>query len=351
MDSTSVIRIRFSLSARDGVASVPATPSLSMVGRPGGQALTIDILGTSRAATEPWMEPVASRYALHRVTPSTELEPLLARVGDRIRGIVSGGGFLVGADLIARLPRLGVIAVTGAGYDRIDMTAARARGIQVCNAPTATHACVADMAMGLYLAVARRIVANDRYVRDGRWLQARSPTTHRASGRRLGIWGLGGIGREIARRAEAFGMPIHYHNRRPLPDSAYTYHAGLSDLAAAVDVLVCAVPSTPETTGAVDAGVLGHLGPDGILVNVARGSVVDEAALVQALAESRIAGAGLDVFAREPNVPPGLLGLDNVVLSPHTAGATVETWADVTREVLANLDAFFGTGQVLTPVV
>jgi lactate dehydrogenase-like 2-hydroxyacid dehydrogenase len=310
----------------------------------------IDILGTAGTERDPWVGPVGKRYTLHTATPSTDLGPLLDRVGGLVRGIVSGGGFLVGADLIERLPQLGVIAVTGAGYDRIDMTAARARGIQVCNAPTATHACVADMAMGLYLAVARRIVFNDRHVRDGRWLQGRPPATHRASGRRLGIWGLGGIGREIARRAEAFRMPIHYHNRHPAQGLPYVYEPSLAALAGAVDVLVCAVPATGETEAAVDALVLSRLGPDGILINVARGSVVDQPALVAALVERRIGGAGLDVLKGEPQVPEALIGLDNVVLSPHTAGATIETWEDVTREVLANLDAFFTTGRVLTPV-
>ena len=296
------------------------------------------------------MGPVGERYDLETATPSTDLEPFLASRGAEVRGIVSGGGFLVTADLIERLPGLGVIAVTGAGYDRIDMAAVRARGIQVCNAPTATHACVADMAMGLYLAVARRIVFNDRYVRDGKWPQGRPATTHRASGRRLGIWGLGGIGREVARRAEAFRMPIHYHNRRPVPGCPTPMRRASpsSRLPSTCWSAPCRPPR--ETAGAVDAEVLEKLGPDGILINVARGSVVDQPALVAALVDKRIGGAGLDVLDGEPQVPEALMGLDNVVLSPHTAGATFETWEDVTQEVLANLDAFFATGRVLTPV-
>jgi hydroxypyruvate reductase len=310
----------------------------------------VELIGTARAATEPWMDAVARRYPLHRLTPETNVDALLARVGHTARGLVSGGGYPITRELLARLPEVGVIAVTGAGYDRVDVAAARERGIQICNAPTATHACVADMAMGLYLAVARRIVQNDRFVRQGRWLEARPPTMRRACGRILGIWGLGGIGVEFARRAQGFSMPIHYHNRNPRPETPFTHHASLVSLAAAVDVLVCAVPATPETEGAVDAGVLEALGTAGILVNVARGSVVDEQALIEALSWGGIAGAGLDVFRDEPRVPQALLALDNVVLSPHTAGATAETWQDVIEAVCANLDSFFETGRVLTPI-
>jgi hydroxypyruvate reductase len=309
-----------------------------------------EVLGTGRAASDRWMDAIGRHYTLHRLTPDTGENALIEEVGGRVRALVSGGGYQVTERLLARLPHLGMIAVTGAGYDRLDVAAARRRGIQICNAASATNVCVADMAFGLYLAVARRIVANDRFVRRGGWLESRAPAMHRASGRTLGVWGLGGIGREVARRAEAFAMPVHYHNRRQQPDVPYRYHESLLDLASAVDILVCAVPATGETSGAIDATVLNALGPDGILVNVARGSVVDERAMIEALTRGTIAGAGLDVFADEPRVPSELIGLENVVLSPHTAGATVETWEDVIETVLANLDAFYRTGKVLTPI-
>jgi hydroxypyruvate reductase len=201
---------------------------------------------------------------------------------------------------------------------------------------------VADMAIGLYLAVCREIVRNDRFVRSGAWLAGRPALTRRASGSTAG--------RAIAARATAFSMEVHYCTRRPHPDVPYRHHARLVDLAAVVDVLFCAVPATPDTIGAVDRDVLERLGPSGILVNVARGRLADERALVEALRTGAIAGAGLDVFADEPRVPEELAAAENVVLSPHAAGSTHETWDDVISAVRANLDLFFREGRFLTPV-
>ncbi len=312
--------------------------------------MTIDVLGLARSRAEPWIEPLAARYRLHVAASADERDRALAAIGPEVRAIVSSGGMRVDEALLARLPHLGVVTVTGVGYDQIDVGACRARAIHVCNAPGTTTTCVADMAIGLYLAVTRRIVAHDRFVREGQWLQGRAPLSRRASGRTLGVWGLGAIGRAVARRAEAFDMTIHHHSRSPRPDVPYTAHASLLDLAAAADVLVCTVPANADSIGAVDATVLDALGRDGILINVGRGSVVDQPALVRALEEGRIAGAGLDVFVEEPCLPAALAALDNVVLGPHAAGSTHETWAAVVRTIATNLDRFVADGQVETPV-
>jgi hydroxypyruvate reductase len=312
--------------------------------------MTLELLGTARASDEPWMDPIAARFPLFRLTPADDLDAVVEGRPERIGGIVSGGGFTVTAELLERLPNAKVIAVTGAGFDRVDVEAARARGIQICNAPGTTDRCVADMAFGLLLAAGRRIVAGDRFVREGRWRRERAPILPRISGRPLGIYGLGGIGRQIARRAEGFEMEVHYHNRRPRDDAPWHYHASLADLADAVDLLVVACPLTEETRGTVGADILRRLGPGGVLVNIARGAVLDEEVLTLALETGVIAAAGLDVLTREPEVPPRLAALDNVVLSPHTAGSTQGTWEEVIAAVIANLDAFVASGRVLTPI-
>ncbi len=312
--------------------------------------MTIEVLGLARGRIEPWIEPIAAHCRLSLVTPADDLDAALAGIGDPVRAIVTSGGMRVDRALLDRLPALGIVTVTGVGYDHVDVAACKSRGIFVCNAPGTTTACVADMAIGLYLAVVRRIVAHDRFVREGRWLAGRAPLTRRASGRRLGIWGLGAIGRAVARRALAFDMDVHHYSRRPRSDVGYTAHPSLLDLAAAVDVLVCTVPANAESIGAVNTAVLDALGRDGILVNVGRGTLVDEAALVRALVERRIAGAGLDVFVEEPCLPSAVVGLDNVVLGPHAAGSTHETWADVVGTILENVDLFVREGRVSTPV-
>jgi len=251
---------------------------------------------------------------------------------------------------MTRQPGLEFIAVFGAGYDRIDVAAAKARGIAIANTPDVTNTCVADMAMALLLAAARQVCIGDRHVRAGRWPQGRLPLAPRFSGRRLGVYGLGGIGAAIARRAAGFDIEIGYHNRRQRSDVPYKYYGDLAALAAASDYLVVACPASAETRRSVDARVLAALGPGGIVVNIARGSIIDEDALVEALERKTIAGAGLDVFTHEPNVPARLFALDNVVLAPHVAGSTHETWDEATALLVRNLDHFFTTGRPLTPV-
>jgi lactate dehydrogenase-like 2-hydroxyacid dehydrogenase len=264
---------------------------------------------------------------------------------------VTSGRVGVGTDLLDALPALRAVINFGVGYDTTDVATARARGIQVSNTPDVLTECVADTAVALVLDTMRGLSASDRYVRAGSWASKGSfPLAHRVSGARIGIVGLGRIGRAIAHRLEAFGCPISYHNRHKVDDVAYEYVATAEDLAARVDVLVVAASGGVATTGLVSRRVLEALGPNGYLVNIARGSVVDEEALVDLLLAGGLAGAGLDVFANEPHVPEQLLALDNVVLLPHVASGTVETREAMEALTLQNLAAFLSEGEVLTPV-
>ncbi|WP_278256432.1 2-hydroxyacid dehydrogenase [Nocardioides convexus] len=234
----------------------------------------------------------------------------------------------VGADLIAALPRLGVIVNHGVGYDNIDIPACLERGILVSHTPGVLDDAVAETALGLLIATRRRMVEADRFVRQGRWPEAGAfPLTGQVAGSTVGILGLGRIGRRLAEILLALGCTVSYHSRHEVPGVPYTYAPSARDLAAGVDNLVAIVPGGPATDGLVGRAVLDALGPDGVLVNVARGSVVDEDALVAALQEGRLGAAGLDVYAHEPEVPAALTALDNVVLLPHVGSGTEETRA------------------------
>lgn len=290
-------------------------------------------------------------YAVHRPFAAADADALVADAAPRIRAIVTGGGTGAPAALVARLPRLGLIAVNGVGTDKIDLDDARARGVRVTITAGVLADDVADQAIALMLAVSKRIVRNDRFVRAGGWLEGNVPLGRKVSGKRVGILGLGSIGREIARRCEGFAMEISYCTRTPVADVPYRHVPDPAALARDADILIVATVGGAGTRHLVNRAVLDALGPDGILVNIARGSVVDEAELVAALAEKRIAGAGLDVFADEPRVPDALLSLDTVVLAPHQAGATVETRAAMGRLVLDNLAAYFAGRDLPTPVV
>lgn len=256
----------------------------------------------------------------------------------------------VSAQVIAALPKLRHIAVYGVGYDKIDLAAARARGIAVTNTPGPTDGCVADMAFALLLAAARGVVSGDRFVRDGKWMQGAYPLMPRIHSRTMGILGLGRIGLAIARRASAFDMKVLYHNRRPVPDVPYGYRDSVEALARDCDLLVVACPGGEATRHIVNAAVLRALGPTGIVVNIARGTVIDEAALVAALQSRTIAAAGLDVFEHEPQVPAALMACDNAVLMPHRGGGTIETWEECADMVIANLRAHFAGAPLPNPI-
>ena len=249
-------------------------------------------------------------------------------------------------ELIAELPTLRVISSLGVGLAAMSLETAKQRGIAVGYTPGVLNDCVADTAFALLMNVARRVSAADRFVRTGQWPNASFPLSSRVSGKRLGIVGMGRVGQVIAKRSAGFDMTVRYSNLQPVADVAYQYVESLSELADWADFLVIAVAGGAETEHLINAKVLNALGPRGYLINIARGTVVDEAALVDALVNRRIAGAGLDVFANEPHVPQALFELDNVVLLPHVSSATEETRLAMGELFLDNLKIFFSTGRV-----
>lgn len=269
------------------------------------------------------------------------------------RALVTPSSFGAGEELIAALPNLELISCFGSGFEKVDLAAATRRGITVTNNPDANASDVADMAIGLLLASTRRIARADRYIRAGRWEPGRrhdlGPVAG-VGGGRLGILGLGTIGTRIATRALGFELEVGYHNRRRRDDVAFPYFDSALALATWADHLVVACRADATNRHLVDAEVLRALGPRGHLINVSRGSVVDEAALADALATGVIEGAGLDVFEDQPNVHPGLIGLENVVMTPHIAGGTERALRRMNETVLGNLEAFFAGRPLLTPV-
>ena len=293
------------------------------------------------AAVPPMLlERLEQSYQLHRFVPGQNPESL-ATVAPEIQAIVANGESRVTADFLARFAAARILAVFGVGYDGVDTAAARAQGISVTHTPDVLTDDVADMAIALMLAAARAVPAADRFVRAGKWLQGGFPLSRKVSGARLGIVGLGRIGSAIAQRAAGFKMDISYWARQPKPGVAYAFHPSPQALATAVDILVVSTIGGQPTRGLINADVLEALGPEGILVNVARGTVIDEKALVNALLNRKIAAAGLDVFSNEPRVPEELLAMDNVVLTPHIASATLETRIAMSDLVMRNLAAHF----------
>jgi lactate dehydrogenase-like 2-hydroxyacid dehydrogenase len=299
---------------------------------------------------EAMMRALQSEYVVHRYFDAPDKEALIAATAARVRGIVTGSQIATPRSLIERFPRLEIIACFGVGVDPIDVACAHERGIVVTNTPDVLVADVADMGVTLLLAASRQIVQGDRFVREGRWLRGIMDFTHRVNGKRAGIVGCGRIGGTVARRLEAFDMSIAYHGPRDKQHPRYRYYADLEAMAAEVDFLVLTCPGGPATRHLVNKRVLDALGSEGILVNIARGSVVDEDALVEALKHGSIRAAGLDVYADEPRAPSALFELDNVVLSPHQSSATHETRAAMAECTLENLRAYFGGRPVPNPV-
>jgi hydroxypyruvate reductase len=284
-----------------------------------------------------------------------ELDPAaLAAAAPRIRAVVGGGESKVSAELIGQLPALEMISVMGVGYDGIDVAAAKARSVMVTHTPNVLNDDVADLAIGLMLCAARQLPAADRWVREGRWPTGPMPLARKMSGARLGIVGMGRIGQAIAQRALAFGMSIAYTARSAKGQLPHRFVASVEALAAESDFLVVITPGGAGTRKMIDARVLAALGASspqkGILVNVARGSVVDEAALIDALERGVIAGAGLDVFEAEPNVPERLRALPQVVVTPHIGSATSQTRQAMADLAFNNLAAHFAGQRVHTPV-
>lgn len=259
-----------------------------------------------------------------------------------------GSSARVDRNLLAMFPNVKMISIFGVGYDGIDVAAVQDRGIQVTHTPDVLTDDVADLAMGLILSMGRRIPQSDKFVRNGDWVSEPFTMTHKVTGTRLGVVGLGRIGQAIAKRAAAFDMTIAYTGRRAKTNAPFRYYATVSELAANSDYLVVAVPGGNETRNMINAQVLKALGPKGILINIARGSVIDQTALIQALKDKSIAGAGLDVFWDEPNIDPQFFKLHNVVLTPHNGSNTHETRRAMADLALANLKAFFDERPLLT---
>jgi lactate dehydrogenase-like 2-hydroxyacid dehydrogenase len=291
-----------------------------------------------------------AHFAVHR-TATRSVREIVAEHGSDIRGIATRGRELTDAALIEALPRLEIVSNFGVGYDSIDVAAAKGRGVVVTNTPNVLDDEVADFTLGLLLSTIRRLPQADRYLRAGRWrAEGPFPLSATLRDRTVGLLGMGRIGERIARRLAAFDVPVVYHARHPRPDVPYRHYPDLVAMARDVDTLVAIIPGGPATRHLVNAEVLEALGPRGILVNVARGSVVDEAALIRALQAGTIHAAGLDVFADEPRVPQALVDLDNVVLIPHAGSATHHTRAIMGRLVVENLVSWFEGRGPVTPV-
>lgn len=295
---------------------------------------------------------LSARYRIPRLPAGSGRAEYLAERGAGVRVVVTSGRPGVDAATIEALPALEAIVNNGAGVDLIDLDAASSHGVGVSNTPDVLSDTVADTALGLILMTVRRFGAADRYTRDGRWArEGEFPYTRDVSGMRIGILGLGRIGSAIAVRLRGFDCTIAYHNRNRVNLAPYRYAESPVELAESVDVLVVATPGGRGTRHLVDRGVLNALGPEGYLINVARGSVVDQDALVELVADGRLAGAGLDVFADEPTVPTELLGLDNVVTFPHIGSATARARRAMARLAIRNLDSYLQTGELVTPVL
>jgi len=293
---------------------------------------------------------LARSYDVHLLSAEPDPQRFLATQGAQFEILVTSAAMGVPASVIDAMPNLRLVSSFGVGFDSLDKASILRRGARVGYTPGVLDDCVADMAFALLLDAMRGLSAADRFVRRGDWARQRFGIQTRASGKRLGIFGMGRIGGAVARRAAGFDMPVAYHNRRPVDGSPYLYQPSLLELARWADLLVVTAAGGDGTRHLVNDEVLHALGPRGFLVNVARGSVVDEAALARALCEGRIAGAGLDVFEDEPHPLPDLLALDNVVLAPHVASGTHETRRAMADLVLQNIEAFLATGRPLAEV-
>lgn len=300
----------------------------------------------------------ATQFVVHKLSDKADKEAYIAEVGDKIEALCLSGGAdpRGGEELFDRLPNLTLAATLGVGIGPgtgiIDVAEAKKRGIMVTYGPGSNAISVADLALGFMLALARDIIRFDRFTRDGQWAATNSKGgyTTTISGKSVGILGLGNIGAAVAKRCAAFDMEIFYHQRTRNEAVPYRYCGSVRELAEAVQYLIVCVPDAPETRGMVNGNVLEALGPDGYLINVARGAVVDEDALVAALAAKSIAGAGLDVFRNEPNVAAELLELDNVILSPHRAAFTHDATLRMRDMMMENLVAHFAGQPVPNPV-
>lgn len=297
------------------------------------------------------LDSLEDQCTIHRYYNADDKDALLEEVGKKIRVVGTNGHVGCSAEMMERLPNLEMIGCFGVGYDAIDVDAARQRGISVTNTPEVLNDAVAELAVGLMISLARRIPQSDRYVRAGQWKSGEYPLTSELSGKVAGIVGLGRIGKELARRLQAMKMRVVYHGRNEQLNEPYVYYENIEHMAADVDWLIVCLPGSDDTHHIISESVLQAIGANGFLVNVARGSVVDEKALCKCIENQTIAGAALDVFADEPNVPQTLIDSQNVVLTPHSASATSKTRHDMGELVIKNITAHLAGRPLLTQVV
>jgi len=289
---------------------------------------------------------------LHRLGEAKDRDALLKEIGGRVRAIAASvTAEPIGGELMGKLPRLEIVSTFGVGYDHIDVQWAAAHGVTVTNTPQVLTEEVADTALGLLLSTVREFPQAERYLRAGKWPERGYPLSKATlRNRTVGMVGMGAIGQAIARRLDAMNVPVVYHSRRPATGVSYRHYPKLLDMARDVTVLLVITPGGAETKNLINAEVLKALGPDGILINMARGSVVDEEALMQALKDKVILSAGLDVYLREPEVPPELIAMENIVLFPHLGSASVHTRTQMDQLVVDNLLAWAAGKPPLTPV-
>jgi lactate dehydrogenase-like 2-hydroxyacid dehydrogenase len=317
--------------------------------------MSIGVLALVRLSPERVAALTGAGYEVREAAKHASRQDAIREAGEHVRAVLTNGrGGLSGAEM-ELLPKLELVCAVGAGHEAVDLEVARARRIAVANSPDTNASAVADSAMMLLMAATRHLRAADHFVREGGWQDQWRIDTPTISGKRLGILGLGKIGGRIAHRAaDGFDMEVGYHNRSPVADSRYRYFDNVVALATWADFLVCAAPGGAQTRHLVNADVLAALGPKGYVVNVGRGTVVDTAALIEALESKRIGGAGLDVLEGEPSVPPllpKLLQFENVVITPHVAGRAPEARTAATATIIANLDAHFAGRPLLSPVL
>ena len=294
--------------------------------------------------------PLKATFTLHPYYAATDKPAFLASIGSGIRAIATNGGVGAPAEVIAACPKLEVISIYGVGFDAVDLAACKARGIKVANTPDVLTDDCADLAVGMVIALARGIVRAEAWARSGEWTKASFPLQRRVTGMKAGILGLGRIGVQVAKRLEGFGMDIAY-SARSAKDAPYTYIADPVALAERCDVLIVTALSNAETRHLVNAKVLAALGPNGLLINISRASIIDETALLDALEGGQLGGAALDVFEGEPRLNPRFLALSNVLLQPHHASGTVETRRAMGQLMRDNLTAHFAGEPLLTPVI
>jgi lactate dehydrogenase-like 2-hydroxyacid dehydrogenase len=307
------------------------------------------LIGPAKPVFVQGLEPT---FTVHRLNEATDRDAFIVAIADRVRAFaVTYSNQKVSGELMARFPRLELVATFGVGYDHVDAKWAGAHGIIVTHTPDVLTEEVADTALGLLLCTVREFPQAERYLRAGYWEKQHYPLTAATlRNRTVGMVGMGRIGQAIARRLDAFAVPVVYHARRPLEGARYKHYPSLVAMARNVDTLMVIVPGGAETRNLIDAKVLDALGPTGIVINMARGSVVDEEALIAALREKRIFSAGLDVYAQEPKVPKALIEMENIVVFPHLGSATVYTRAAMDQLVVDNIMAWAAGKRPLTPV-